>query len=399
MVEKITPGFIMNQIRNGVRSQKKTIEEIKLEQATLETEIDFKDEELSQIFSSLQVKLKRLNYRITANIPVAFLEPHLVSRFKFLGKIIVPIRRIGTRLFTKWYADTFINQQKQLNNDIWFGLNSAIEIINEQNKVILHLTNKNIELTNKVSESLLTGNELANKTTVLTTKIMEIDQNAVLYRDELGTKIQTIADEYKKNTVLDFNYSKFAERFSADRETVKEIYLQYIPYLKDCNYVLDIGCGKGYFLELLRDHEIEGVGVDSDPELVRICTDKGLSAHTNDAIKYLESLNDNSVGGIFTGHVVEHLPAPLKIHFLKLCLSKLSLNGVLIIETPNTTSPYVMHNLYYLDPTHEKPMFHETYKYIAVDVGFSVINSYLSGPIDGTDPQEYYNFSLILSKQ
>ncbi|MFC6230996.1 methyltransferase domain-containing protein [Paenibacillus allorhizosphaerae] len=441
MSKKITPGFIMNQIRNGVRSQKKTIEEIKIEQE-IEKPFESNDEELSRILSSLQISLKKLNYRITPNIPVAFLEPHLVSRYKLLGKIVVPIRRFGARLFTKWYADTFINQQKHLNNDIWFGLNSAVEIVNEQNKLILHLINKNTELENQVSEfaHLIAGiksenvalqqdindiksnhttlqqdindiksdhaivhqgiNDINSNFTVLEQDIIhKLDEAAASHTINLDAKINLVLEELKKNTYLDFDYSKFAERFSADRETVKGIYEQYIPHFLDCNNVVDIGCGKGFFLELLQDHNIKGIGIDSDPELVRICNENGLTAYTADAINYLENLDDNSIDGVFTGHVVEHLPAPLKIKFFKLCYSKLTSNGILIIETPNISSPHVMHNLYYLDPTHEKPMFHETYKYLACEVGFSVVNSYLSGPIESTNPQEYYNFSLILSKQ
>ncbi|WP_282939476.1 class I SAM-dependent methyltransferase [Paenibacillus sp. RC67] len=426
MSKKITPDFIMNQIRNGVRSQKKSMEETRLEQEIQSPILEFDDSEFSNIINTLQINLKRLTYRITPNMPVAFLEPHLVSRFKILGKIIIPIRRLGARLFTKWYADTFTNQQKHLNNDVWFGLNSTIEILNEQNKLILHLINKNVEI-DKINNNFLeldinnkklvsineelqiineklqvSNNELVfyNKKLTSTIDALKIQLSEIKERTikELETDLNSIQEMYKEQNFLDFDYSKFAERFSADRDIVQGIYEQYIPHLQECDNVLDIGCGRGYFLELLKKHNIKGIGVDSDPELVNACTEKGLIAYTDDAIKYLEGLEDSSVGGIFMAHVIEHLPAPLKIKFLKLCFKKLSQNGKLILETPNTTSPYVMHNLYYLDPTHEKPMFHETYKYIAVDIGFDVINSYLSGPIEETDPQEYYNFSLILSK-
>ncbi|WP_222429904.1 class I SAM-dependent methyltransferase [Paenibacillus cremeus] len=399
MSSKITPAFIMNQIRNGVRAKKKTTEELKLEQQE-EIQVNFNNGELSQTIAALQIGLKRLQYRITPNIPVAFLEPHLVSRFKLLGKIIVPLRRLGARLFTKWYADTFVNQQKHLNKDIWFGLNSITEIANDQQKLIFHLINKNNELEAQITQltSVITDIR-SNHTELQQDMISKLDEAAASHTINLEAKINLVMDEIKKSTFLDFDYSKFAEQFSADRETVRRIYAQYIHYFKNKNYVLDIGCGKGYFMELLRDHNIPSVGIDTDTELIKICKDKGLSAYTADALGYLEKLPNNSVGGIFTGHVIEHLPSPTKIKFLKLCFDKLTHDGVLVIETPNTSSPHVMHNLYYLDPTHEKPMFHETYKYLAADVGFAIENSYLSEPIEGTDPQQYYNFSLILSKQ
>jgi 2-polyprenyl-3-methyl-5-hydroxy-6-metoxy-1,4-benzoquinol methylase len=362
MSNKVTPGFIMNQIRNGVRVNN-SISEIKPFEYVEDTEHG--DKEINEIMNRMSTNIKRLNHRITPNMPVAFIQPHLVSRFRFIGKILVPIRRLGTRLFTKWYVDTFSNQQKHLNHDIWFGINASIEIINDQNKIISHLIKENYE---RLSEN-----------------------------EDLNGKIRDLI----KNDTLDFDYSKFAERFAADPNEVKRIYAQYIQHFKDCNNVLDIGCGKGYFLELLNENNITAIGIDSDADLIETCKVKGLTAYKDDAIHYLENSADNSLDGIFMGHVIEHLPLNIKIKFLELCLAKLVTNGVLILETPNTTSSYVMHNLYYLDPTHEKPLFPEALKHICEVTGFSVVNSYLSELIneDSQAPNHYYNYSLILIKK
>ncbi|WP_169083615.1 class I SAM-dependent methyltransferase [Paenibacillus sp. PL91] len=371
MPGKITPGFIMNQIRNGVRKNDNNPTSSK---EVFDTNTDFghiynTDQSSKEIMNNISNNFKRLNHRVTPNIPVAFLEPHLVSRYKWLGKIIIPLRKIGTRLFTKWYADVFVNQQKHLNHDIWFGINASLEIINDQQKLIYNLQKQTY------------------------------DQNLEI--QELNEKFELFEIEFKKTKTLDFDYSKFAEKFSADSKTVQDIYSQYIQYFADCEDVLDIGCGKGYFLELLKENGINGFGIDSDAELINICSLKGLRAETNDAINYLNKAEDNSLSGIFMGHVIEHLPVNMKIEFLNLCLTKLKNNGVLVLETPNASSVYVMHNLYYLDPTHEKPLLPEALKHLAVVTGFSVVNSYLSGPIDENivSPIQYYNYSLVLKKQ
>lgn len=390
MSTKITPGFIMNQIRDGVRANNKANSDIssnKLEHITYHD-----DQEVNELINKLNINFKRLNHRITPNMPVAFLEPRLVSRFKIIGKIIVPIRKFGARLFTKWYSDTFSHQQKHLNNDIWYGLNATIDIINDQNHLISYLIKQNLEKTTVIEELRKENNEFRKEINDIKTIQKE---HASLLED-----INKIQENLIKKEETNFNYSKFAERFSAGPDDVKRIYSQYIKHFKNCNSVLDIGCGKGYFLELLRENNINGIGIDTDPDLINACRIKGLNAFTDDAINYLENSKDSSIDGIFMGHVIEHLPLNLKIKFLRLCFAKLVDNGVLVIETPNTTSPFVMHNLYYLDPTHEKPLFPEAIKHLGEMAGFSVVNSYLSEQIiDASDPIEYYNYSLILNKK
>lgn len=392
MAGKITPGFIMHQIRNGVRDGELT-DTVFNQIAAIEenTEIiNMDDQQTSEIKSKINANLKRLKHRVTPNMPVAFLDPHLVSRYKLLGKILVPFRKFGARLFTKWYADVFINQQKHLNNDIWFGINTSLEVINDQQQLIMSLNEKlksQQQVILKMEEQFIEKSE-------------QIDQRS----NELIESIQYLEEfkeEFSKAQKMDFNYSKFAEKFSASSEQVKNIYSQYIHHFTHCDTVLDIGCGKGYFLEMLRDNGIKGIGIDSDEQLISICISKGLNAETNDVMNHLRNAEDNSIGGIFMGHVIEHLPVGLKIEFLKLCLAKLKSQGILIIETPNTSSPYVMHNLYYLDPTHEKPLLPEALKHLAIVTGFSVVNSYLSGSIEESivTPIQYYNYSLILSKE
>lgn len=396
----------MNQIRDGVRSTSANKEQYA--QNDLNESIGIFNENIEKSILEIQKTYKTLNHKITPNMPVAFLEPHLTSRFKLFGKVIVPIRKFGARLFTKWYADTFINQQKHLNNILWNGINDVIKILNEQNKLIANLTNTKSENLTKLKELNKINEEISQEVIELNkqnTEYYSQIQSLEERQEEIGdieqnviTRVTDIEKEVYAERGIVFNYSSFAERFSAHADVVKEIFSQYIKYFNDCNLVLDVGCGKGYFLELLKENNIKGVGVDSDPELVAICNNKGLKAYSEDAFKYIEALEDDSLEGIFMGHIIEHFSIPLRIKLLNLLYRKLKPNGKLIIETPNTTSPFVMHNLYYLDPTHERPLFPEALKHIALETGFSVVNSYLSSPIKEVNLNEFYNHSLILSK-
>lgn len=190
----------------------------------------------------------------------------------------------------------------------------------------------------------------------------------------------------------------FADRFAADEETIKSIYMQYIKFFKSCNNVIDIGCGKGVFLKLLKENGINCCGIESDQKLVDNCKAIGLKVIKANAYNYIDKIDENKVDGIFMGHVIEHFTIGDRISFIKKCFNKLKYNGILIIETPNITSSYVMSNVYYLDPTHQRPLHPEALKFICEEVGFKVVNSYFSYPIKEINSNEYYNYSLILKK-
>lgn len=348
------PGIVMNQIRNSVRALSDS-PHIDMKIDSNNTGEPIHNHELLQNNHTI---LTRLKQRVSPNMPVAFIPGRLVSRF-VLGKWVVPFRKIGARLFTKWYVDAYTQQQKHLNQDVWYGINSLIELVDNQNQLI----------------------------------------NALLHKQEGITQLQEDLKAIQRKSDLNgFKYSDFASRFSASEEVIKENYRPYISNFEGCRKVLDIGCGRGYFLELLTEAEIEAVGVDSDPELIAECKRKGLTAYVDDGNTFLDEQEDNSFNGIFAGHIIEHLNLVEKLSFLRSCYSKLDKNGVLLIETPNTTSVYVMHNLYYLDPTHEKPLFPEALKHLAEMVGFKVSISTLSGQIPEKAPIDYYNFTLILTK-
>ena len=376
---KVNPAKIMNQIRSSVR--KLTIESNTTEFTVEEySSLNNIDGDFQKNLKELNNKLNRLLHRVTPNMPVAFMEPRLISRYKLLDKFITPMRKFGNRLFVKWYVDAISNQQKFLNNELWFGLNSSIEIITEQSKLITQLVEK-ITIIEQSNQQL--SNELDN---------FKSEQN------NFKPDVIELINKYKLNA--NFHYSDFASKFTAAGEDVKRIFKQYLSYIKENEIVIDIGCGKGYFLELLRENNLKGIGIDTDSELVEECRSKKLEAYVVEGNEYLLKQKNSSLDIVFLAHVIEHLTVPQKITILNLCYQKLKKDGKLIIETPNTTSVYVMNNLYYLDPTHERPLLPEGLKHLAQMTGFKVINSYLSEEIPSSETAtiQYYNYSLILQK-
>ncbi len=148
----------------------------------------------------------------------------------------------------------------------------------------------------------------------------------------------------------------FAERFRGSEEYVKAGQQVYVPYFAGRANVLDIGCGRGEFLELMRDAGVNARGIDLNAESVALCCLKGLSAEVADLFSYLGTLPEAQLGGIFCGQVVEHLPPERLPEMIKLAARALEPGGVIVIETPNPECLAIFATHFYLDPTHTRPI-------------------------------------------
>ncbi len=157
---------------------------------------------------------------------------------------------------------------------------------------------------------------------------------------------------------LAFDYQAFAERFRGSEEYVKSGAEFYVPYFQGMRNVLDIGCGRGEFLQVMRTHGIEGHGIDLSQESVEQCKQKGLEAEVADLFEYLSALPDHSLPAIFSAQVVEHLPPDRLPEMIRLCAAKLEPGGLLALETPNPESLPIFATYFFLDPTHTRPVPH-----------------------------------------
>jgi len=159
-----------------------------------------------------------------------------------------------------------------------------------------------------------------------------------------------------ESAALQFDYGRFAERFRGPEEYVKAGQQFYLPYFAGLQNVLDIGCGRGEFLEMMRDAGVPARGIDLSEESVATCRHKGLAAETADLFRYLADLPEASLDGIFCSQVVEHLSPERLPEMVRLCATRLTRNGVIAIETPNPESLAIFATHFYLDPTHQRPI-------------------------------------------
>ncbi|HEY5121937.1 MAG TPA: class I SAM-dependent methyltransferase, partial [Acidimicrobiales bacterium] len=150
-----------------------------------------------------------------------------------------------------------------------------------------------------------------------------------------------------------------AMRFRGTREEIIERVSIYVPELKsiaDLGPVLDIGCGGGELLEVLKENGIDAYGIEIVESAVQECQAAGLDARLDDALHHLSSVPKGSLGAVTAIHVVEHVGVDTLLEIIDLSLQALRPGGLLIFETPNPANVIVGANTFYLDPTHDHPI-------------------------------------------
>jgi O-antigen chain-terminating methyltransferase len=166
------------------------------------------------------------------------------------------------------------------------------------------------------------------------------------------------SDPEDRATPLEFDYGRFAERFRGTEEYVKTGQAMYLPHFAGLQNVLDIGCGRGEFLEMMRNAGVGAKGIDLSEESVATCRHKGLDAEVADLFVYLQNLPEASLDGVFCSQVVEHLPPEKLPAMIRLATSRLRRGGAIAIETPNPECLAIFATHFYLDPTHQRPVPH-----------------------------------------
>ncbi len=157
-------------------------------------------------------------------------------------------------------------------------------------------------------------------------------------------------------------YKAFEDRFRGSRESIKERLKVYLPLIEPLTQLspepvaLDLGCGRGEWLELLEENGFGAVGVDQDPQMLQSARDRGLRVYQDDAIDYLKTSPEDAAVLISGFHIAEHLPFEVLMELVTQSLRVLRPGGLLILETPNPENIAVGSNTFYTDPTHERPL-------------------------------------------
>jgi SAM-dependent methyltransferase len=179
----------------------------------------------------------------------------------------------------------------------------------------------------------------------------------------------------------DSAYTAFENRFRGSREDVRARQADYLEILRGQGPVLDLGCGRGEFLDLLRAEGIEARGVEGNAHAVRECRGKGLDVVEGDLAEFLRAQQAGSLGAVFAAQVVEHLPPPVLAALLAEAHRALRPGGLLVLETVNPSSALGFLDVYIRDLTHERPLHPETLRFLAAAAGFSEARIELRSPV------------------
>ena len=170
-----------------------------------------------------------------------------------------------------------------------------------------------------------------------------------------------------------YKYVGFEEQYRGSINDIRERLAVYLPHFDGATNVLDVGCGRGEFLDLLRERGVTASGIDTNHEMVQVCRERGLAADEGDALTYLRGLPDASLGGVFSAQVVEHLEPGYLLNLLDAAFLKLRPGATLIVETINAASWSAFFHSYIRDPTHVRPLHPDTLQYFVTASGFQEV--------------------------
>ena len=326
------------------------------------------------------------------------------SHRRILGKVLVKGREL-VHGEVRRYVDPMVWKQREFNtsivrilNDIAVrlgGISSQIDdkiaqsqstisaqiddkIGRSQSTISAQIDDKIIQSESKISSDI--GEQVKSVVAAMNEDIENRAWLAEILDGRIAKESVRASNTISESHADYINYFVFEERFRGTRADIKERQSAFIKYFKGCRNVLDIGCGRGEFQELLRDHEIGGHGIDIDEDMVNFCKSKGLDVEKIDAVSYLQKLEDKSLDGIFIDQVVEHLEQEYLIEMLNLSFMKLIYGGTIVVETVNPLSFFSFAN-FYIDMSHKRPVHPETLRFLLNAAGFREIKIELIAPV------------------
>ena len=177
-----------------------------------------------------------------------------------------------------------------------------------------------------------------------------------------------------------YKYVGFEDQFRGSPHEIRARVSAYLPEFEGARDVLDVGCGRGEFLDLLRERGMSARGIDINDEMAALCRDRGLDVTAGDALGQLLAQPDESLGGLFAAQVVEHLEPDYLMRLLDAAYHKLRPGSKIVLETINPACWYAFFASYIRDITHVRPLHPDTLQYLLVANGFQQIVIRYSAP-------------------
>jgi len=274
------------------------------------------------------------------------------------GWVAYPLKKV-LRPFLRWYVEPLAHEQRMFNDVALKMIDGILEELDRGERSREEASRTLAELEERLTRTERRGG---------------------------GGAPATVAAQPAAAALPD--YFAFEAKMRGSTADVRQRQRPYVEDFRDAAPVLDVGCGRGELLGLLRDAGIEARGVDADADMAAYAKGDGLDVEQADALAYLEAQPDGAFGGMFAGQVVEHLPPAALFRFLELARQKLRPGGVLVAETINPLSPLALRS-YFADLTHAQPLVPETLALLAKQAGFREVEiRFLNAPRHADDVDE-----------
>jgi SAM-dependent methyltransferase len=222
-----------------------------------------------------------------------------------------------------------------------------------------------------------------------------LEQRVVAVMRELQPAAHTAAPQAPRSggeaftgNLESLTYVGFEDRFRGSRDDIRSRVDDYLPILQSATDVVDVGCGRGELLDLLRERSVKARGVDTNHAMVELCRARGLDVEESDALSFLERQRDGSIGALVAIQVVEHFSPAYLLRFLDAAYRTLRPGAPLVLETINPACWMAFFETYIRDLTHQKPLHPETLKYLVQAAGFSSVDVQYRAPVGDGDRLE-----------
>lgn len=395
ILDEIGAGPLLAQSAETATKSKLTAQEIAhllAGRSALEGNPKSANEQVRQgvpVFSMDSFALEQTKMAVNERWQIHYYRP-IYSCRRFVGRAIVFGKRVVRKLL-KFLIEPLVEEQNQFNSAVTQNLNvlrnndvvfqAAVdyfgdafrknalvmgEIRDETMQKLTVLHGETTEELNKLRCEAAEGlDALKDKTTQMLDQI-----NAENRR--LAKALQQLQKQNESENIYDtIDYWAFQEHMRGSYTEIKKRQLPYMSYFTGCENVVDLGCGRGEFLEILQEHGIHAVGVDLYEKSVQFCRAKGFTVAEEDAVEFLKAQKAESVDGIFSAQLIEHIPVRSILELCRESYRVLKSGSYLVLETPNPMCLSTYMNSFYLDPTHKNPIHPHFLEYLLQECGFS----------------------------
>lgn len=179
-----------------------------------------------------------------------------------------------------------------------------------------------------------------------------------------------------ENRSFDELYRAFEDRFRGSEENIRDKQSKYLQLFKDlpeelrAKPIVDIGCGRGEWLEVVNQNNLNGVGVEPNESMAKEAKAKNIEVYSEGALSYFSKVKAESLGGVTSFHVVEHLELDYLFEMLQQACKSIASGGCIVLETPNPENVVVGSCNFYTDPTHLSPIPPEALRFYVEQAGF-----------------------------